>query len=96
MATFDVQPRKKNSIAFPCFIIAVLIALLLVGSGVEIGYYRELTSTLDGIERERDALRSSNNSLRENVINKLDEQSEILKRQGITLDELKKELHKAK
>lgn len=96
MSTFNVEQRKKNSIAFPCFIVAILIALLLVGSGVEIGYYRELTGTLDGIEHERDELRLSNNRLRENVINKLDEQSEILKKQGETLNELKKELHKAK
>lgn len=67
MTTFEVKPRKKNSVALSCFFIAVLITLLLVGSGVEIGYYRQLTSTLDGIEHERNELQKSNNSLRESV-----------------------------
>ncbi|MFI7813045.1 hypothetical protein [Citrobacter werkmanii] len=96
MTTFEVQPRKKNSVGLSCFFIAVLIALLLVGSGVEIGYYRQLTSTLEGIEHERNELQKSNNSLRESVIKKLDDQTEIIKRQGIVIDEMKKELHKLK
>ncbi|MCX8980183.1 hypothetical protein NLN92_19440 [Citrobacter portucalensis] len=74
MSTFEDQPQRQSQTVLMCFAVAILVALLLVGSCVEIAYHRDQTSTLNGIEHERDELRKSNNSLREIVITSQNEQ----------------------
>ncbi len=94
MDTIEIEPRRRKHVALVCFSAAVLVALLLVGTGVEVAYYRASVETVAGIEKQRDAVKAANNNLHNIVIKKLDEQTELLKEQIKALDELEKEVHR--
>ncbi|HFU2857318.1 TPA: hypothetical protein ACGQ50_000858 [Enterobacter cloacae] len=71
--------ESKSSKRFTAILIAVLALLLVVGTAVEISYYRELSQAMNGVERERDELRSENNMLRNMVLQKLEDHDRVLR-----------------
>lgn len=78
MTTFNVEPRKKAPSMALCFFIAVLIMLLLVGAGIEVAYYLEVTDAMTGLEQERDYLLHANETLRIEAIDRLRTNTGIL------------------
>ena len=74
----EEHPVKKSS-AFTYVLIVVLGVLLVVGTAVEISYYREMASALDGVERERDRAVQDNKILRNVVLQKLEDNNRLLR-----------------
>lgn len=73
----DFDNRPNNKVVW--FLVIVLAALLVVGTVVEISFIRDQATTLDGVERERDALRGENDMLRNMIMQKLDNNDRLLR-----------------
>ncbi|MEG5932557.1 hypothetical protein UXN85_21045 [Enterobacter hormaechei] len=73
----DFDNRPSNRVVW--FLVIVLSILLVVGTAVEISFMHDQAVTLDGVERERDALRVDNDMLRNVLLQKLDNNDRLLR-----------------